>query len=197
MSQNPPYPPYGQGPPAYPQPPPYFPSRTSAAAVTSLVMGLLGCVPLLTGALAILTGIIGITVTGNPAVKGRGMAIAGLILGILSILGWTAVSGVAWRWWVISGPQRVVARHFILDLSQGNTSAAAAESTDQLTAAQLDAATTKIKSWLPIQRVRVFASPNGMVNGIAICPNGQIHTFMLQEVQQNGVWNVDSFELRQ
>jgi hypothetical protein len=181
----------------YPQPPPYFPTRTSAAAVTSLVMGLLGCVPFLTGALAILTGIIGIAVTGNPSVKGRGMAIAGLILGLLSVLGWTAVGGAGWRWWVISGPQRMVARHFILDLSQGNTTAAAAESTGQVTAAQLDAAATKVKSWVPFQKIRVFASPNGTVNGIVICPDGQIHRFMLQEVQQSGAWSVDTFELRQ
>jgi len=160
-------------------------------------MGLLGCVPFLTGALAILTGIIGITVTGNPSVKGRGVAIAGLILGILSILVWTGIGGVGWRWWVISGPQRIVASHFILDLSRGDTTAAAAQSTSQITAAQLEPAAAKMKDWGPIQKIRVFASPSGDVNGIAICPNGQLHSFMLQEVQQNGVWSVDSFELRQ
>src|SRR5271156_6556428 len=103
MSQYPP-----GGTPGYPPPPNYPPgmppgmppgfagqgysmpasTRTSGAAITSLVCGLLGCVPFVTGLVAVITGIIGISATGNPAVRGRGMAIAGLILGLLSIGGW-------------------------------------------------------------------------------------------------------------
>lgn len=80
MSQ---YPPTTMPPPNYPQPGMY-PQRTSAAAVTSLIFGLLGCL-IVTGLIAVITGIVGISATRNPAVKGRGMAIAGLILGLIGM----------------------------------------------------------------------------------------------------------------
>jgi hypothetical protein len=81
MSQ---YPPTTMPPPAYPQPG-MVPQRTSAAAVTSLIFGIVGCA-VITGIIAIITGIIGISATKNPNVKGRGMAIAGLILGLIGTI---------------------------------------------------------------------------------------------------------------
>lgn len=174
-----------------------WPSRTSAAAVASLVLGVLGCMPFCTGVLAIITGIVGISVTGNPSIKGRGMAIAGLILGTLSLIGWTGVGGVMWRWRVVTVPERVLAHQFISDLSQGNTSAAAAESTSRVTAAQLDAGAATMKSWGGIKKIRViFAHPKGTVSGIIITPNNQFHNFVLQEVERNGAWSVDTFTVQ-
>src|ERR1700728_2634584 len=102
MSQYPPGVPPGYPPPNFPPGMPpgmgqgYFmpgASRTSGAAITSLVCGLLGCVPLVTGVVAVITGIVGISATSNPAVKGRGMAIAGLILGLISVGLWLAFGG--------------------------------------------------------------------------------------------------------
>ena len=61
------------------------PTRTSAAAVTSLICGVLGCF-VVTGIVAVITGIVGLKATKNPQVKGRGLAIAGLILGIITTL---------------------------------------------------------------------------------------------------------------
>src|SRR5207237_759827 len=64
------------------------PTKTSAAAVTSLVMGILSVCPA-PGVLsipAVLTGIIGVRRTGNPRVSGRGMAVAGISLGALGLL---------------------------------------------------------------------------------------------------------------
>lgn len=99
-SAPPPMPAYGP-PPAYPpaapapmQPPPGMygvppysiqPAITSGWAIWSLVCGLLSfCVPVLGNLLAIIFGIVGITKTGTPQVRGRGMAIAGLILGVVA-----------------------------------------------------------------------------------------------------------------
>ena len=45
--------------------------------------------------LAILFGIVGIIKTGNPSIGGRGMAIAGLILGIIFFIIWLAVGATA------------------------------------------------------------------------------------------------------
>ena len=130
----PPQPPAGyplqQGfvPPGF-QPPPFAgPQKTSAAAIASLVTGILGVCPLpLIGSLpAIILGIVGLRSTGQPNVKGRGLAIAGLILGVLSLLAW---GGGAVRFgglYAAGAPDRAVARQFLADLSAGNTDAAVA-----------------------------------------------------------------------
>ena len=74
-------------PPVQPQyPNPAMVQRTSAAAVASLIFGILGCL-IITGIIAIITGFIGLGATKNPNVKGRGMAIAGIILGLIGTLG--------------------------------------------------------------------------------------------------------------
>ena len=65
---------------------------TSGVAIASLVLGILailtGCfgVGILLGIVAIILGGIGISKTGDPSVKGRGMAIAGLACGCVSIV---------------------------------------------------------------------------------------------------------------
>src|SRR4051794_8099165 len=59
------------------------PTRTSVAAVISLICGILGCF-VITGIVAIVSGIMGLKATKNPQVKGRGLAIAGIILGTLT-----------------------------------------------------------------------------------------------------------------
>ena len=82
MSQYPPSP----APAGYANPGMIPFQRTSAAAVTSLIFGILGCL-VVTGIIAIITGLVGIKATKNPNVKGRGMAIAVLILGLIGTIG--------------------------------------------------------------------------------------------------------------
>lgn len=110
--QQPPQPPYG-GPPGYGVPsydqgygvpaygqggygmpyggPPQPQSKPSGMAITSLVLGIVG-VPLfcfvLPSLLAVVFGAIGIRQCNkNPVYSGKGMAIAGLILGVLTLVG--------------------------------------------------------------------------------------------------------------
>ena len=77
------FPPPGYGYPPYPQP-----SRpTSGWATAGLIFGILGfCLPIIGSLLGIVLGIIGITKTRDNRAGGRGMAVAGLILGIISLL---------------------------------------------------------------------------------------------------------------
>jgi hypothetical protein len=76
-------PPGGYGGGGYSMPPM---RRTSAAAVVSLVFGLILCIPYVTGLVAVITGIVGIASTRNPAVRGRVLAIIGLLLGIVNLI---------------------------------------------------------------------------------------------------------------
>ena len=57
-------------------------------AIASLVMGILGFIFGLPAALAVIFGGIALSETGkNPNIGGRGMAVAGLILGIIVLVG--------------------------------------------------------------------------------------------------------------
>lgn len=82
-------------PPPYQPPPPIVfvppPRRTSGAAVTSLVMGLLGlfggwCLCGVPCILAVVFGHIGAARTRSGEVAGHGMAVAGLVLGYIFVL---------------------------------------------------------------------------------------------------------------
>ena len=102
--------PYGGGP--YGGPPPqygpyggasYGPAKTSGAAITSLITGVLSIIPclgILTIPIALITGVIGFFSAGKPHVKGRWMAVVGVLLALTlglvingAIVG-TAVVGV-------------------------------------------------------------------------------------------------------
>jgi prepilin-type processing-associated H-X9-DG protein len=73
-------------PPAEYVPPPYRGgSRVSRMALWSLICGILFFFPL-TALLAIIFGIIGLAKTNNPAVRGRGFAITGLVLGCVGLV---------------------------------------------------------------------------------------------------------------
>ena len=63
----------------------------SAAAVLSLVCGILLCLPVATGLTAIIAGLIarGQAARKPTLVGGRGMAMTGILLGILNLIGWT------------------------------------------------------------------------------------------------------------
>jgi len=92
---------YGQQPPSYPPPPPSAPAghgqppSVSILAITSLALGVVGLLLLCFCGLGALLGI-GAIITGSLAVRkinssnghetGQGMAIAGIVTGLISVL---------------------------------------------------------------------------------------------------------------
>ncbi|HEX8911878.1 MAG TPA: hypothetical protein VF796_05930 [Humisphaera sp.] len=82
-----PYPPGQYPPPVYPggygfAPP--EPERTSAAAIGSVIGALV--LPLIGGLLGVVLGILGLIEAGKPGKKGKGLAITGIVLGVLHLM---------------------------------------------------------------------------------------------------------------
>ena len=69
-------------------------AKSNPLALASLICGCLLCIPFAPGLAATITGWLGMRRAKDPAVTGRGFAIAGLVLGILNLLGWTAYFGL-------------------------------------------------------------------------------------------------------
>jgi Domain of unknown function (DUF4190) len=210
MSQYPPGVPPGYPPPNFP---PGMPpgmgqgysipgsSRTSGAAITSLVCGILGCIPLVTGVVAVITGIVGISATSNPAVKGRGMAIAGLILGLISIGLWLAFGGGLAAALHGAKPERDFAKAYITDLSGGNVDKCVANSTSNVTKDQLAADAKQMQAWGPLVDTLIFGfninNQNGQiagsVSGVCTFANGKHQFLMMISKDSSGQLKADSF----
>ena len=108
-------------------------TRTSRAAILSLIAGLLFCVPLLTSLAAVVTGVVGLRATRRPDVGGRGLAIAGLILGLFGLGFWGLIGVGAYALYLGSGPARQFTRDYVRDVTSGEIdSAAAASQPDQI-----------------------------------------------------------------
>jgi len=176
------------------------PSRTSAAAVASLVLGILGCVPLLTGVLAILFGAAGIRATRDPRFRGRGLAIAGLVLGIVSFVAWSLFGGMLGLGYVRSKPARAVAHQFTADLAAGDVPAAQSRCTSNVTRPSLDAAANAMRSWgalsdMTTSRFNYGAHTGGetcVLDGVATFANARAN-FSFRLVKQGAVFRVDAF----
>ena len=77
------------------------PERTSIAAILSLVLGFLGCCLGITSLPSVLLGIFGIMKikSSKGRVGGMGLAIAGLLIGLLTLMIWIGVLiGSNWVW---------------------------------------------------------------------------------------------------
>jgi hypothetical protein len=85
----------------YGTPAPGAPARTSGFAIASLVLGIIGVI-----LLSVIFGIVALVkIRGNPQLRGRGMAIAGLILSGLWLVGIIALIAIG----VTASPQRSAA----------------------------------------------------------------------------------------
>lgn len=69
------------------------PERTSIMAILSLVLSLLGCCVIVTAPIGVLLGIFGLIGSGrsNGRVGGKGLAIGGIIVGVLAMAIWIGI----------------------------------------------------------------------------------------------------------
>lgn len=117
------------------QPPP--PTRTSVLAIVSLVSGLLFCIPVLPQALGVILGIAALIAVGRSAgrIKGRGLAIGGIVASTLSIVGW-GVASLAF-YYTLGIPAQPVER-FLVDLQAGDVETARVFLTEETSDAMSD-----------------------------------------------------------
>ena len=94
--------------------------RLSKSSLLSLICGILGCVPFVTGILAVLLGIVGFVRTSNPLKKGRWMAVVGILLGVMSIGGWTLFGGGIWAIFKATEGPRVATHNLIKELAEND-----------------------------------------------------------------------------
>ena len=98
------------------------PARTSGLAIGSLVCSLICCIPVTT-ILGILLGIGAlVSIGGNPARKGKGLALSGILLGVLFTVGQGVIypkafaMGKAWWELVNRGPTNALSAGFAGDV---------------------------------------------------------------------------------
>lgn len=121
--------------------------RVSAAAICSLALGLLGCVPFITSAAAIVLGIVGVRAARHPHISGRGVAISGLILGVAGIALWGIFGGSLFAFAIHSKSVSQTAQQFTNDLAAGNIAAAAQHVDAKITPARIQKLADDFKSW--------------------------------------------------
>lgn len=174
--------------------------RASAAAIASLIFGILGCVPFLTSILAVILGIVGIRKTRDPRYTGKGIAIAGLILGLLGIVGWGTMGGGVYALYVTSRPVASVAQQFVKDVDAANLAAASAKAESTVTPAELQTLAEQFKQWGHLQDLtipsRTVESTNGQTTwtlvGVARFGSGTKAATIKLRKQPDGTFKVSS-----
>ena len=197
MSQAPPLPPS----PGSSYSLPAQPRKTSVAAVLSLVCGILGCF-IVTGILAVILGIVGLRKTRDPQVSGRGLAIAGIILGVLTMLPTViglATGGLAfWGVAKMTEEPRRAAREWMVALSAGDVDKAASLSTAGVTRERLAEASETVKAKVAFVDMTSnninIVNQQGDLTGTADFANGKVG-YQLSIRQENGQWKVERFTL--
>ena len=204
MSQYPPQPP--QYPPQYPPgtpPPAGYPGavpqgqQSNGLAITALIMGILSCIPGV-GLLAILFGALGIGKAKDPRVGGKGLAIVGIVLGLLSIV---AYAGVGYFGYWGFGKLKAMAEpgaEFFKAVDAGDFTKAKQYATGNISDVDLAKARETMKTMGEYKDMKV--TKGDFKNGVLDCSGTVIFekgtkSFQFRMVQSSGVYKVDKFTL--
>lgn len=204
MTQNPMYPPPpGTGGAGYGFPQP-VPQQGNGFAIAGLVFSIIGfCVPLLGGLIGTILGIVGLRKTRNPGVGGKGMSIAAIVVGIISMILSTVVVGLMGAGgvmaWQFTKQARATTQTFVQDVAAQNTAAVRANVTDDYTNAEIEAAGAKLHklgTFKDATTTQLHANNNdGLktmhISGIATFSNGSA-SYEIDLENVNGVWKVSS-----
>ena len=176
----------------------------SKAALASLILGILLCIPLLTSIAALVCAILGIRATrASAGRRGRGLAIAGLTLGIVGTVGWGAVGCLSLFIITGSAAPRAVLHDFAHHLASGNIPAAAAECDASILPSQLATLRTKIVpfgSYIDLTCTNVYLGVESTgrdckVAGVMSFSSGshRFNAVLIQDVA--GKWKIQGFHV--
>jgi hypothetical protein len=180
------------------------PKQNNGPAIASLVFGILGCIPFVTGLLAIVLGAVGLRKARDPYVGGKGLAIAGLLLGVLSVTLWALLGRGAYNLYAHGKPARDLANAFARDLSAGNVDAALARCTPAIKRADLVTVSDKLKAAGPLQdtTMPVFTTntaggaTTAEVAGVARFGGNNVQPpYFLRLVKEGGTFKIDGFSI--
>ena len=200
-----------QYPPSSPQFSPGGPAPYSMAPVAppsngwglaALITGLVGgCLPVLGGLLACIFGILGIK-RANQIHTGKGMSIAGLILGLISMASWAvAILGFGGMIMALIGmteaPRKSISE-FIISIPTASPEALQAK-TEGIDLDELKALQKTVKAWGTCTDVTT-ASTNvnnnhAELHGVATFTTGGTKSYHADLVQKGEVWKVTSISL--
>ncbi len=151
---------------------------SNPAALTSIICGALLCIPLITSIPAVIFGIVGLNkARREPQAGGRGLAIAGLILGVIGIAGWVTVGigaylayGVAKQ--VVTDvqaeagqPGRMLARNFVQKISSGDVQGARDVAAPELSKSGIESISQQIQQLGAFQDLKIDNVVPTTVNG--------------------------------
>jgi hypothetical protein len=183
---------------------PMEPRRSNGAAIAALVMGILLCIPFITGLGGVVCGVVGIRKAKDPRVGGKGMAIAGLVLGLANLALWGMLGGGVWALMAGTAEQRGMAKQFVQDLSDGKIDAAAAVCDPQtVPKATLEQTSATMKKWGSLKDVTMFgvnartATGTGtqvVVAGAAQFGSTTQRSFTIEFAKQNGAWKIVKYD---
>jgi len=148
------------------------PARTNVAAVISLICGILGCL-VITPIIAVITGIVGI-VQAKTLKTGRGMALTGLILGILWIVGGAGILGTTFYFarnsggivnWAVGAGTKQQMTVVLNNLVDGNT-AAAKPFMPGFSDEQLDSLSAELKPLGHVKEISFSSFKTNVNNGV-------------------------------
>ena len=159
------YPP-GQGYPPTGQPYGYtpHPKGSNGAAIASLILGILLCIPAVTGLFAIILGFVGSKKANDPRFGGKGMAVTGIVLGFLNLIGWAIAGGLIYSGYQQVKPMIANSRDFITAMSDGDMNKASAFTHSTMNRGDLQRASDQMKSWGKLKDV-TFTEFNRRISG--------------------------------
>lgn len=159
------------------------PRRANGMAIAGLVCSILGfCVVYIGGLLGIIFGLIGLKRSARPEMGGRGLSVAAILVGILSLLASVGYSYYGFKVYQSAAKmaetiEQDVARRFVQNLSQNDVDAAAGECTPNLTAADLRPMAQKLHA---LGSLKDMTSPQINIennNGAVTCRLRGVATF--------------------
>jgi len=202
MSQYPPpqYPPQTPPPPGFsPGPMPPQGPKSNGLAITSLIMGILSCIPGV-GLLAILFGALGMGKAKDPRVGGKGLAMVGIVLGLLGTLGWAYGGYKGYQGWQFLKGVAEPAAGFFGGMSEGDLAKAKSYTTANVSEAEIKSAQETMKSMGKYKNIQADPQKTSLKDGVVessgtmIFENGN-KKYHFRMVKVGGSYKVDKFTL--